>query len=289
MLFYITIQLRHLILLFVQILIIIACVFLPYLSICNTKIHGNIKLKGTNKPIVAESVIVKELQKGTITDERGDYELIVPNGKYTIVFRSLEYKTIVKHIVCKGTDILLNIELEKSIKQIDEIKVVAKTEARKIRESAMPISVITMDEIQGTVSSINDVLAKTAGITIRETGGLGSASRISVRGLEGKRIGFFIDESPMNENSDFVDINDIPIDLIERIEIYKGIVPPKFGGSVMGGAVNIVLKEYPPQYMDASYCVESYNTHKITGVYKRNKNKIEQELVAFMLILTIII
>lgn len=114
------------------------------------------------------------------------------------------------------------------------------------------------------------ILAKTAGVTIRATGGLGSTSRLSVRGLEGKRIGFFIDETPMNDQSDFVDLNDIPVDIIDRIEIYKGVVPAKLGGSSMGGAVNIVIKEYPEHYADVSYLRESYNTNRFQTVLKKN-------------------
>ena len=40
-----------------------------------------------------------------------------------------------------------------------------------------------------------------------EAGGVGSASRLPVRGLEGKRIGFFLDDAPMNDQSDFLDLN----------------------------------------------------------------------------------
>lgn len=90
----------------------------------------------------------------------------------------------------------------------------------------MPVTVYSMSQLQGTVNSVEDILTKTVGVTIRSQGAVGSASRISVRGLEGKRIGFFIDEVPMNDNSDFIDINDIPIDMIDRIEIYKGVVMP---------------------------------------------------------------
>lgn len=134
----------------------------------------------------------------------------------------------------------------------------------------MPISVISMNQIQGTVNNVQDILAKTAGITVRATGGTGSTSRISVRGLEGKRIGLFIDGNPMNDNSDFIDINDIPVEMIDRIEIYKGVVPAKFGGSAVGGAVNIVIKEYPPKYLDVNYSYGSFNTHNASVVSKMN-------------------
>lgn len=105
------------------------------------------------------------------------------------------------------------------------ITVMGRNEARQLRESGMPVSVMTSKELQGTASSMNDVLARVAGVTIRNTGGVGSASRLSVRGLEGKRLGLFVDETAMNQFSNFITLNDIPTDMIARIEIYKGIVP----------------------------------------------------------------
>ncbi|MEO4960018.1 TonB-dependent receptor, partial [Bacteroides thetaiotaomicron] len=70
--------------------------------------------------------------------------------------------------------------------------------------------------------------------------------------------------------SDFIDINDIPVEMIDRIEIYKGVVPAKFGGSAVGGAVNIVIKEYPPKYLDVNYSYGSFNTHNASVVSKMN-------------------
>ena len=240
-------------------------------------IKGIVSDAETNELMVGVRVAIKETQRGTITNSDGEFNLPVKQGNYTIVFSYMGYESVTRRVTCsrEKPEQVLNISLNPSALKIDEIVVTAKSEAREIREQAMPIAVITMNELQGTVSDINDVIAKTSGVTIRATGGVGSSSRISVRGLEGKRIGFYLDGSPMSDNSDFININDIPVDLIERIEIYKGIVPPKFGGSALGGAVNIVIKEYPPKYMDASYSIESFNTHKVTGVFKRGKNKLE--------------
>ena len=154
-----------------------------------------------------------------------------------------------------------------------EVTVTARSEIRKLKESAMPISVIGQRQLQGTATNINDVLARTVGVTVRNTGGLGSASRISLRGLEGKRMGMYVDEIPMSQLSNFVALNDIPTNMIERIEVYKGIVPYKFGGSALGGAVNVVTKEYPPVYFDFSYELGSFNTHQVSTVFKRTNHK----------------
>lgn len=239
-----------------------------------TQIRGTVRDAKTNEPMPGVNIIIKELTDGASTDDNGKYSISVPYGNYKIEFSFISYETKEKTINCNKPQIIINATLNKLSLKLGEVVVTAKSKARQIREQAMPISVITMKELQGTVSNVGDILSKTSGAKIRNTGGVGSASRISVRGLEGKRIGFFVDETPLNDNSDFVDINDIPVDLIERIEVYKGIVPAKFGGSAIGGAVNIVIKEYPENYLDAGYTLQSFNTHKANTVFKHNRNGI---------------
>lgn len=224
------------------------------------------------EPLPGTTIFIEELKKGIATDEQGDFSFSdIPTGTYTLTVSFMGYRTQTRKVTVgneRGSIIIIRLKADS--KSLDEVVVMGKSEARKIREQAMPISVISMSQIQGTVNNVQDVLAKTAGITVRTMGGVGSTSRISVRGLEGKRIGLFIDGQPMNDNSDFIDINDIPVEMIDRIEIYKGIVPAKFGGSAVGGAVNIVIKEYPPKYLDVNYSYGSFNTHKASVVSKMN-------------------
>ena len=226
----------------------------------------------SEEPLPGATIFIEELKKGDVADKHGEFSFSeVPFGTYTLTVKFMGYqkatqKVTVSNERAKKTIIRLKAEAQ----LLDEVVVMGKSEARKIREQAMPVSVISMKQLQGTVSDIQGILAKTVGVAIRSTGGVGSTSRLSVRGLEGKRIGFFIDETPLNDQSDFIDLNDIPIDMIDRIEIYKGVVPAKFGGSSMGGAVNIVIKEYPDRYADLSYTRESFNVNKAQTVFKRN-------------------
>lgn len=227
------------------------------------------------EPLIGATIYIEELRKGTAAKRNGEFFLSgITAGKYTLVCSFVGYKSSRQEIVFAPNERKkLTIRLQANTQTLGEVTITAKSDARKIREQAMPVSVLSSAQLAGTVSSVSDILNKTMGVTIRSQGGVGSASRISVRGLEGKRIGFFIDGSPMNDNSDFIDINDIPVDVIERIEIYKGVVPAKFGGSAMGGAINVVIKEYPPRYLDVAYSFESFNTHKTTFVAKRNLPK----------------
>lgn len=236
-------------------------------------VYGQITDDKTGEPIAGAGVSIAKDGKGTVADANGRYTLNIQGRQQVrLNFQYLGYKTESREIALRDS-VCCNIRLKPADNVLDEVTVTTRSEMRKLRESAMPISVIGQRQLQGTASNINDVLARTVGVTVRNTGGMGSASRISVRGLEGKRMGMYIDETPMSQLSNFVALNDIPTNMIERIEVYKGIVPYKFGGSALGGAVNVVTKEYPPIYLDFSYEIGSFNTHQVSSVLKRTDRK----------------
>lgn len=237
-------------------------------------IVGTVYDVNDNSPLAGATVYIEELEKGVISDNEGVFRITdIPDGTYTLKVQYLGYRPQEKTVRTDKGNRSNDIGLKPESLSLSEVIISEKSQARLLREQAMPVSVISMQQLQGTVSDIQSILARTVGVTIRASGGMGSTSRLSVRGLEGKRIGFFIDETPMADQSDFLDLNDIPIDMIDRIEIYKGVVPAKFGGSAMGGAVNIVIKEYPDHYADVSYQRESFNTNRFQTVLKKNDRK----------------
>lgn len=238
-----------------------------------TIVYGQVTDGQTGEPIAGAWVSAAKGNKGTASDADGRYTLNLQGVKRAqLTCQYLGYRTERCDVALRDS-VCCDIRMKSVETVLGGVTVTTHSEMRKLRESAMPISVIGQRQLQGTASNINDVLARTVGVTIRNTGGMGSASRISVRGLEGKRMGMFIDDTQMSQLSNFVALNDIPTSIIERIEVYKGIVPYKFGGSALGGAVNVVTKEYPPVYFDFSYEVGSFNTHQLSTILKRTDRK----------------
>ncbi|MFJ1322918.1 TonB-dependent receptor [Capnocytophaga canis] len=256
---------------FLSVFIFFISIFITYSQTQFGNLSGFVFDESTKKPLPATEVYFREFQKGVISDSKGFFRIEkIPHGTHTLIVSYLGYETQTIKISIEG-DKTINVSLKPEVESLSEVVVKAqKNEERILRNSAMTVSVINSKQFEGTTSSLNDVLNKTVGVTIRNTGGVGSASRISVRGLEGKRIGVFLDDSPIGLFSDYVSLYDVPIDLIERVEIYKGIVPARLGGSAMGGAVNMITKEYPPLYYDVSYEIASFNTHKIQMMGKSN-------------------
>jgi outer membrane receptor protein involved in Fe transport len=68
-------------------------------------------------------------------------------------------------------------------------------------------------------------------------------------------------------------LNDLPVQIIERIEIYKGAVPAYLGGDGLGSAVNVIFKHREVSYIDASVSRQSYNTQLSNLIVKKSFDK----------------
>src|SRR5688572_11454842 len=145
--------------------------------------------------------------------------------------------------------------------------------ARKVRNNVMPVTILTAKQMENRASNLNELLARQTGVQIRRTGGVGSDARISIRGLEGKRVQVFIDGNPLNTPDGSLGINDLPLQIIERIEIYKGTIPAWLGGDGLGSAVNVVIRHRDVSYIDATASYQSYNTLSTGLILKKTFDK----------------
>ena len=206
---------------------------------------------------------------GTTTDNKGIARLSAPsNQKLMLMVSFVGYQTIIDTIITNQKHYTLKLFPEPI--DLADVVIVRKTRAQVLRESPEAVSVIDAKELQGRSISLETVLNKTIGLKVGQTGGLGSSSRIIVHGLEGNRIQILWDGIPMSTSDGAFSLDEIPIDIIERIEVYKSIIPARFGCDGLGGAVNIVTKEFSTDYLDASYEFGSYQTHKGSVFSRKN-------------------
>jgi outer membrane receptor protein involved in Fe transport len=71
-----------------------------------------------------------------------------------------------------------------------------------------------------------------------------------------------MDGVPMQNSGSAFQLNNIPVSVAERIEVYKGVVPIEFGADAIGGVINIVTNQTTNSFLDASYSYGSFNTHR---------------------------
>jgi hypothetical protein len=230
------------------------------------------------QPLAGVSVRIAGTSMGTATANDGRYSFPkLKAGNCELEFSFVGMKTVREKTTLDGTQThIIDICMEEDAATLGEVTVSAGNSARKIREiveSPMAVSVIDGTKLRGLTSGIEDVLKRTSGLTVRQTGGLGSESRISIHGLEGKRVAVFIDGFALNSPDGSFDINDIPVDVIERIEVYKGIVPAEYGGDGLGGAINIETREVNCDMVGATLEAGSFGTCKAMAAVKKKFDK----------------
>ncbi|MBE9463323.1 TonB-dependent receptor domain-containing protein [Dyadobacter subterraneus] len=238
---------------------------------------------GTTLPGV--SVMLKGTSTGTQTDSEGSYKLNISKpGNYTLTISSVGHITQEKSVTLKsGQHLKSSFTLKSDTKVIDEVTVHGKTETQEIKEQAFTVNAIETKQYANTTADLNQVLNRSAGVRIREQGGLGSSFNFSINGLSGKAVKYFIDGVPMEIMGSAMSLNNIPVNLAERIEVYKGVVPVQLGSDAMGGAVNVITNQKQTNYLDLSHSYGSFNTHRssLTGQYVHPKTGITVKASAF--------
>lgn len=106
------------------------------------------------------------------------------------------------------------------------------------------VTIVRPEEMKGEQKSLPDLLKRVPGLHVIEARGRGAYTVASIRGSTSAQVAVYIDGMLANLGSEAaVDLSAIPVDDVERIEIYRGYVPSRFNRAAMGGVINIITKK----------------------------------------------
>ncbi|OQP59020.1 TonB-dependent receptor plug domain-containing protein [Niastella populi] len=142
--------------------------------------------------------------------------------------------------------------------------------AGSLQQSTRAITVIDAKKYYNRPVTTLALINQSPGVRIRQEGGLGSRADLSINGLSGRQVKYFINGIPADFLGAGNRLNIFPVNAIDHIEVYKGVVPIELGSDALGGAINIVTRQQLSNYTDASYSIGSFNTHKATVNTYRN-------------------
>lgn len=127
---------------------------------------------------------------------------------------------------------------------LDPVTVEAKRPNWESQLSPGTVTVIRPEEFKGEQKSLPDLLKEVPGVHVREVNGKGQYTTVTVRGSTAAQVGVFVDGVMTNLGGDAaVDLSTIPVKNVERIEVYRGYIPARFGGTFIGGVINVVTKK----------------------------------------------
>lgn len=212
------------------------------------------------------AVITFNSEISIATDADGNFEFRqVPYApKYLITIQYIGYATQNITVNLNKNQFVENIKIsmQPSTTQLGVVTVVGKSDAKILSETALSVSAIDVKPLQNRSVTTRQILTRTAGVRVRESGGLGNPAQISINGISGKQIKIFVDGIPLENTGLATDLNNLPVNLIERIEVYKGILPVSLGSDALGGAINIITNKSNREYYDISFEQSSFNTSR---------------------------
>ena len=190
-----------------------------------------------NKALQGVSIYIQELQKGTLSDANGNYSLTnLPNGNVSISFALMGYGTQNKTIVNAQRQNRLNVQLEPTIFQMDEV-VVATAFNKLQSQNVMKVEHETIKNLtrKGTATLIEG-LATIPGVAQVSTGT--SIGKPVIRGLSGNRV-LVYSQGVRVENQQFGDEHGLGLNDsgIESVEVIKGPASLLYGSDALGGVL----------------------------------------------------
>lgn len=131
------------------------------------------------------------------------------------------------------------------IYQLEDIVVTATRTARTADASLASVSVITRKDIdRSQARSVPELLEGLAGITLSNNGGPGKATSVFLRGTESGHVVVLIDGVKIGSATTGVAaFQDLPLGLIDRIEVVRGPASALYGSEAIGGVIQIFTRK----------------------------------------------
>lgn len=142
-----------------------------------------------------------------------------------------------------GASHAASVKDNKDTQELEQVVVTATMTERTVADAPGSVEIITSREIREmNASTVAQALEAAVGLEIKTESGRVSAP--SIRGTKSKHTLILIDGRRLAAGfRDIVDIHQIPVTLVDRIEIVRGPASSLYGSDALGGVVNIITKK----------------------------------------------
>ena len=203
------------------------------------KLSGKVQDKETGKALSSANIFISELNSRTIADSNGNFVFnSLPSGKFHVQVSHIGYGSYVT-LVKMSADVVLNVQLEMSAIETDEIVITAPYNSTG-DNTAYTIDAVMKDEMRASGSlTLTGALCDIPGVNQLSLGS--GITKPIIRGLRGNRVltvlnGFRFDNQQWQDEHG-LGLSDMGID---RVEVIKGPASVIYGSDAMGGVINLV-------------------------------------------------
>ncbi len=180
------------------------------------------------------------------TDVTGHYQLIdVPIGEYTLVAKMIGYKIKKEKIVIHSDETLeIKFEIEEDIIRMDEVVITGTKTFKRQTESAVIVNVLDSRTIENVAANtVSEGLNFQPGLRMETDCQTCNYSQLRMNGLGGAYSQVLINSRPVfSALAGLYGLEQMPAEMVERIEVVRGGGSALYGSSAVGGTVNIITK-----------------------------------------------
>lgn len=219
----------------------------PKKNSSDANIYGHIINASNNEHLPYATIAVKGTTIGCSSDATGHYYLKnLPVGRHTIVVTLLGFETIEQPIeAVAGKNIEMNFTLEEQAMSLDEVVVSATRNETNRRRTATVVNVASQKLFESTASSnLSESMNFQSGLRVENNCGNCGTMQLRINGLEGHYSQILLDSRPIFSSLAAVyGLDQLPVAMIERVEVVRGGGSALFGSNAIGGVVNIITRD----------------------------------------------
>lgn len=213
----------------------------------DANVNGHVINAKTQEHLPFITVSVKGTTNAVYTDASGHYFIKnLPKGKLTLMVSGVGYKSDEKEVVLEpGKTIELNFLIEEASLDLEGVVVSANRNETKRKEAPTIVNVLTPKLFDRTSSvCLAQGLSYQPGLRIETNCQNCGFQQVRMNGLEGTYSQILIDSRPIfSALAGVYGIEQIPVNMIERVEVVRGGGSAIFGSNAIGGTINIITKE----------------------------------------------
>lgn len=213
----------------------------------DANIIGHVVDKKNGEHLSYINIYLEGTTIGTMTDGTGHYYLKnLPEGKFKVVMKSLGYKTIVEEVTLKkGKTLEVNFEAVEDAVSLDGVVVSANRNETTRRLAPSLVNVLDSKVFETAhATTLADGLNFQPGVRVENNCQNCGFQQVRINGLEGPYTQILIDSRPIfSALAGVYGIEQIPANMIERVEVVRGGGSALFGSSAVAGTINIITKE----------------------------------------------
>jgi outer membrane receptor for ferrienterochelin and colicins len=213
----------------------------------DANVIGHVIDKGTGQHLPFMSIMVKGTTMGTHTDATGHFFLKnLPVGRHVLVASGVGYRKQEKEVeFVANQTIEVDFELEEDAMMLGSVVVSASRSETNRAEAPVIVNVLTSRVFAQTNSTtLSDGLSFQPGLRVETNCQNCGFQQVRINGLDGPYSQILIDSRPVFSSlAGVYGLEQIPVNMIERVEVIRGGGSALFGSSAIAGTINIITRE----------------------------------------------